>query len=64
MTVILVLEIVKVQMPLSSLTSRRFLFLVWGKKNGGGVWLAQSVERETLDLRVVGLSPMLGADVT
>ena len=29
-----------------------------------GTWLAQSVERVTLDLRIVSLSPMLGVEVT
>ena len=27
-------------------------------------WLAQSVEYTTLDLRAVGLSPMLGIEIT
>jgi len=29
----------------------------------GGAWLAQSVECETLDLRVVSSSPTLGAEI-
>ena len=29
-----------------------------------GVWLAKSVEYVTLDLRVVSLSPTLGAEIT
>ena len=34
------------------------------KKLERGTWLAQSVNHMTLDLRVVGLSPTLGVDVT
>ena len=30
---------------------------------GGGCWLAQLVERATLDLGVVGSSPMLGVEI-
>ena len=30
----------------------------------GGAWLAQSVEHVTLDLEVVGSSPMLGVEIT
>ena len=29
-----------------------------------GTWLAQLVEHATLDLRVVGLSPTLGVEIT
>lgn len=29
-----------------------------------GAWLAQSVDHLSLDLRVVGLSSMLGVDIT
>ena len=29
-----------------------------------GIWLAQSVEHATLDLRVVSLSPTLGMEIT
>lgn len=29
-----------------------------------GIWLAQSVEHATLDLRVVGSSPVLGVEIT
>ena len=28
-----------------------------------GTWLAQSIEHETLDLRVVSLSPVLGVEI-
>lgn len=30
----------------------------------GGIWLAQLVERVTLDLRVLNLSPTLGVEFT
>ena len=34
------------------------------KRQSWGAWLAQSVERATLDLRVVSLSPTLGEEIT
>lgn len=33
-------------------------------KEKGGIWLAQLVQRVTLDLGVMGLSPSLGVGIT
>ena len=40
------------------------LFLLIRKFTSGGTWLARLVERVTLDLEVVSLSPMLGVEIT
>ena len=40
------------------------LFLPIKKEDFKGTWLAQLIERVTLDLRVVGLSPTLGVEIT
>lgn len=34
------------------------------RKNDAGAWLTQLVERATLGLRVVNLSPILGVELT
>ena len=44
--------------------ARRRFMITNVKKPNWGAWLAQSVERGTLDLRVVSLSPMLGIEIT
>ena len=42
----------------------RFRTTVTSTINSRGTWLAQLVEHTTLDLRVMGLSPMLGKEFT
>ena len=47
----------------SCLLKNKKVVYSWIRGYSGDAWLAQSVERATLDLRVVSQSPMLGVEI-